>query len=355
MPLARFDDVRESDHPDQIGQGMTLPLMPTSYGPIRDRSDVEALERIPFSRRLPAFDSYGLIRHAGNVQTEKPAFHYLTTGEVEEAPFTVTYAQFLERIHQAANLFRELGIGPGDVVALLLPNLPETLYALWGGQVAGIVCPINWMLETAQIASILRASRAKVLVSLGPTPGFEIDQKVAGLRSEISRLETVVTVRGPGGMAGGDDFSGLLARRPGQLAFSRDIDPGEVAIYIHTGGTTGTPKVARITHMGLAYQFWVNSWMKGLTHNDRIFSGTPYFHSGGIINVSLVALGNGMTQTILGPMGYRNRRMTDNLWKLVERFGITHLNVVPTIFSVLAANPPADDKCCNFLSRLTMI
>jgi fatty-acyl-CoA synthase len=156
-------------------------------------------------------------------------------------------------------------------------------------------------------------------------------------------------------MAGGDDFSGLLARRPGQLAFSRDIDPGEVAIYIHTGGTTGTPKVARITHMGLAYQFWVNSWMKGLTHNDRIFSGTPYFHSGGIINVSLVALGNGMTQTILGPMGYRNRRMTDNLWKLVERFGITHLNVVPTIFSVLAANPPADDKCCNFLSRLTMI
>ncbi len=328
--------------------------MPRHYEPIRDPSDFAELERIPFSERLECFDTYGLVRAGASIDPAKTAFQYLVEGDVDKVPLTVTYAEFLARVHQAANLFRGLGVGPEDAVALLLPNLPETLYGLWGGQAAGIVCPINWMLEARHIAGILKTTRAKVLVALGPAPGFEIADKVAAMRNELSDLETVLMVPWGGeAVPAADDFTARLAVEPEELAFQRVIDPDEVALYLHTGGTTGAPKVARLLHRGMAYQFWVNSWMKGLTVDDRMLSGGPYFHAGGIVNDSLVALAGGMTQVILGPTGYRDRKMVDNYWKLVERFRITRMNGVPTVLSMLAANPPTDEDVSTLHEQAT--
>ncbi len=318
--------------------------MPRRYEPIVGPDDLAELERIPFAERLECYHTYGLIRAGASIDPAKTAFHYLFEGDADEVPLSVTFGQFLTRVHQAGNLFRRLGVGTGDAVALLLPNLPETLYALWGGQTAGIVCPINWMLEARHIAGILRATKAKVLVALGPSAEFGIADKVDAMRGELPDLETVLMVPWGGEAVPAEaDFHRLLDAEPAELAFERVIDEDDVVLYLHTGGTTGAPKVARLLHRGMAYQFWANTWMKGLTVEDRMLSGGPYFHAGGILNDSLVALAGGLTQVILGPTGYRNRKMVDNYWKLVERFRITRMNGVPTVLSMLAANPPAGE------------
>ena len=80
----------------------------------------------------------------------------------------------LRRVTQAANLFHRLGIAPGEVVAYVLPNLPQTHFALWGAEAAGIACAVNPLLEPAHTVEILRAARARVLVTLGPGPGGEL-------------------------------------------------------------------------------------------------------------------------------------------------------------------------------------
>lgn len=77
---------------------------------------------------------------------------------------TVSYAELLAQIHRAANLFRAMGVGPDDAVAILAPNIPETQFALWGAQLAGKACPINYLLQPEHIAALLEASGAKVKI-----------------------------------------------------------------------------------------------------------------------------------------------------------------------------------------------
>ena len=80
--------------------------------------------------------------------------------------------------HAGGELFHSLGVGPGDVVSLLMPLLPQTFFALFGAQAAGIANPVNPLLSATQIAEILRAAGTKVLVTLGPVPGSDIQAKV---------------------------------------------------------------------------------------------------------------------------------------------------------------------------------
>ena len=71
---------------------------------------------------------------------------------------------------ETANLFRSLGVGPTDTVAYLLPNSIETPVVLLAGATAGIVNPINPLLDSTQIAGILRETNAKVLVDAEGLP-----------------------------------------------------------------------------------------------------------------------------------------------------------------------------------------
>ena len=74
-------------------------------------------------------------------------------------------------------MFRVMGVGPKDVVAYILPNCTETVIALLGGAVAGIVAPINPLLEADQIASILREINARIVVTLKAFPKTDIAEK----------------------------------------------------------------------------------------------------------------------------------------------------------------------------------
>ena len=92
---------------------------------------------------------------------------------------TLTWTQFHGRVTQAANLFRSLGIGEGDTVAYILPTLNETAITLFGAMTAGIVNPINPLMEPEKIAGILRETKAKVVVTLRAFPKTDVAQKVA--------------------------------------------------------------------------------------------------------------------------------------------------------------------------------
>ena len=86
----------------------------------------------------------------------------------------IGYRELLAQIHRAANLFRAMGAGPADAVAILAPNIPETQFALWGAQIAARACPINFMLAPEHIAALLKASGAKLIVAYGPSAELDI-------------------------------------------------------------------------------------------------------------------------------------------------------------------------------------
>src|SRR5260370_27010046 len=166
--------------------------------PLRIIQDVEAIEHVPGAERLTVRSTYELIREAATNNPERTAIALLARRKRSERPVRLSYRALLSNIHQTANLLADLGIEPGDVIALLLPQLLEIHLLLWGGQAAGIVCPISPWLPGEQIVALLQAARAKLLVAPGPQVSQGIWQKAERVRREVKSITLMLQVRGPG-------------------------------------------------------------------------------------------------------------------------------------------------------------
>ena len=211
-------------------------------------TDVTAFEASPYSDRIAAQSTYEALQLGAARNPQAAAIQFLPKADADETPVTVSYAQFMGRVTQSANLFSALGVGPDDVVSFLLPLLPQSFFALFGAQAAGIANPVNPLLSPAQLAEILRAANTKVLVALGPVPGSDIWQKVRQIKGELPNLKAIVVVHGAADAANGVlGFDEEVAKYPAdRLTSGRRIAAHETAGYFHTGGTTGTPKLVRI-------------------------------------------------------------------------------------------------------------
>ncbi|NNE88588.1 MAG: AMP-binding protein, partial [Silicimonas sp.] len=144
--------------------------------------------------RPKAATTYGMMSSVAERFGDRNAVTYQLTSGPTDAAETVTWGELHAQVTQAANLFRSLGVGENDVVAYLLPNANETVVALMGATVAGIANPINPLLEAEQIASILRETKAKVLVTLQAFPKTDLPQKAAEAVKMAPNVETVLEV-----------------------------------------------------------------------------------------------------------------------------------------------------------------
>lgn len=300
-------------------------------------ADVEALERTPYEEAIPARTTYGLIARAAVRFADRTAFTYLPDGEPATAPQRVSYRQLLANIHRAANLFRRLGVGPDDAVAILGPNIPSTHYALWGAQVAGRACPINFMLQPDHVAALLDASGAKVVVALGPNADLDVwsaVQKVPGLGSRTVLAMDVTGTRA-------DGFEAALQAERDTLTFDPQLHPDRIAALFHTGGTTGAPKLVQHTHGNEAHTGWFAHRFYGFDEHTVEINGFPLFHVAGAFVYGLALLAIGGTQVLPTVTGMRNAAFLRHYWKFCEREQVTALACVPTILAQLC-NLPVD-------------
>lgn len=307
---------------------------------LRGLADIEALERTPYEQAIPARNTYGLIAQAAQRFASRDAFRYLPSGDLQQPAVTVTYAELLAQIHRAANLFRAMGVGPADAVAILAPNIPETQFALWGAQLAGKVCPINYLLQPEHIAALLEASGAKVIVALGPNDELALWPMVEKVLA-IRRLPVLQIRVGSNAAPGVPVFQELLAQHADLLAFDPQLTPQRIAACFHTGGTTGSPKLAQHTHGNEAHTGWFAHHFYGFNEHTVELNGFPLFHVAGAFVYGLSMLAIGATQVLPTLSGMRNPAFTKNYWKFCEREKVTALACVPTILATLV-NLPVD-------------
>ena len=315
-------------------------------------------EQTPFDERIAAQSTYEALKLGAALHPDAPAIQFLRQCDPDEEPLTISHAQFMARVTQSANLFTSLGIGPQDVVSLLLPLLPESFYTLFGAEAVGIANPVNPLLEPVQIAEILRAARTKVLVTLGPTEGADIWEKVQRLRREFAHdlphLESIVVVHGKGDPAARCiAYAEEIDKQPSnRLVSGRAIASGETAAYFHTGGTTGTPKLVRHSHGNQVYQAWVCGLMLRISAGRSNLFGMPLFHVGGALTQSLSALCGGNSLVVLSPSGWRNPKAALNVWRLVQRYRPATLGSVPTVLAA-ALNIPVGDADVSSIERVS--
>lgn len=329
-----------------------------AFAGVEDRNAIE--NEMPYGERdLPA-TLYGLLeRTAAKFPNSNAVSYQILSGPTDKAE-TLTWSQVKDKTTQAANLFRALGIGENDVVAYVLPNCTETIFALLGGAVAGIVNPINPLLEPEQIASILRETKAKVVVTLKPFPKTDVAQKVVEAVRHAPGVNTVLEVdlnryltppkswivplirpklEGKDKVAHAEykSFTKELNKQPTTLSFA-DSTEDRVACYFHTGGTTGMPKVAQHKYSGMIYNGWLGSRLL-FTEDDNIMCPLPLFHVFACHVILMPAIAAGAHVVFPTPQGYRGEGVFDNFWKLIERWKITFIITVPTAISAKMQRP----------------
>ncbi|MFY0620249.1 MAG: acyl-CoA synthetase [Pelagimonas sp.] len=326
-----------------------------AYAGVDDRNALE--NEMPWEARDIPPTLYGVLSKTAAAFPDRPAISYqLLSGPTDKAE-TVSWSELRQRTAQAANMFRKLGVGENDVIAYVLPNCNETLYTMLGGAVAGIVNPINPLLEPEQIGAILRETNAKVVVTLKSFPKTDVAQKVAEavrhaphvhtvLEIDLNRYLTppkswIVPLVRPknDGNTHVDvlNFNKELAKHNTELDFEDSADD-RVAAYFHTGGTTGMPKVAQHKYSGMAYNGWLGSTLL-FTEEDNIMCPLPMFHVFAVHVIMMSALHSGAHVVFPTPAGYRGDGVFDNFWKLCERWKISFIITVPTAVSALMQRP----------------
>ena len=323
--------------------------MAPDFPPLRDLRDIEAIERTPLEERIDSWNANDWVRRGLARDPGKVALQYFTTADPASRPEEVTFAELRRRVIQAANLLHARGVRAEDAVIYLLPTLPQLYVALLAGLEAGIVCGLNWMLKPPQILELLRGARARAVVALGPTPGYEIWENLQSIRGELDPAVQIYSVPGPGGqIVAESDFERLIAGERGdRLAFERRAGRQDIAAYVHSGGTTDSPKLVKISHGGLVYKIWANTLVMAHGPEDAMFADYPMFHIAGFYGRGVTAMAVGMRMVLPTPMGARNKEFVANYWKFVERCGITSLTGVPTTLSVLAKNPPRGENIAS--------
>ena len=317
--------------------------------PIRNSADLADIERVPLKDRLTASTTYDLIRRSAEDSPNTPALIWLPQGRAVDAVRSWNYAEFFARVTQTANLLHARGVSLERPLSLLLPNLPETHFLLWGGSAAGQVNPVNPFLTPVQIAEIMIAAGSRALAVTAPSLNAELWEKAQQVRKLVPQFETLIVV-GDIDDTSSASVHGVVAydleidHHPADhLVSGRGIQPDDVATYFHTGGTTGAPKLAQQTHWNQVCMAWIFGAAIGSRPGDRFLVGLPLFHANAAIASGLTALASRATIVLAGQLGFRDKGTMGDFWRMVDRFQISVFSGVPTILANLLDLP--SDGC----------
>jgi len=242
----------------------------------------------------------------------------------------LSYRELERAARGVATSLRQRGLGSGDRVALLVPNVPEFTVAYFGILYAGCtVVPLNVLLSAPEVAYHLEDSSAKLLIA---HPLFE-----APAREGAGALGVPIALAAPEG----PESVGEMARAEAIDALHAS-EATDTAVILYTSGTTGKPKGAELTHSNLLLNCAVVvPKLMPATQDDVALATLPLFHSFGQTCIQNAFIAAGATFTLLP------RFTPAEAFEVMARDSVTVFAGVPTMYFALlhheAENLPALD------------
>jgi cyclohexanecarboxylate-CoA ligase len=239
----------------------------------------------------------------------------LVDGEVR-----LTGDELNDRVTRLAGGLRRAGVSRGDVVCFQLPNWWETVVtyrACW--RLGAIAAPIHHLAGPTATEGILRALQPTLVLAAPDAPAGAADQievQDIGVRG--------IEVRGDGG------FEELLA---GPAHEGCDAAPADLAVILHTSGSTGGPKGVLHTHRALAYKARSLLDVHGIDHRDVVLMPAPMAHISGLSNAVMLPGAGGLTSVLMA------RWSPEAAVDLVRAEGVTFMMGPPTFFQTMMAAP----------------
>ena len=247
--------------------------------------------------------------------------------DYSKAPaWRLTYAQMNERANRLANWLQgEAGIHFGDRVAILARDGVEHLDTFFAcAKLGAIHTALNWRLHWREVAAILANTTPRVLIY-----SDDFRDAVHHLQRDAGTAGVTYFLHLDGhGVAGSRHFERVLQRGADTAVTTEGVEAETVVALIFTGGTTGLPKAAQVSHRMIAWNT-LNTVIHDLRHDDVYLNVFPLFHTGGLFVYSL-------PQVILGGTTILVRQFEPALvLDLIERERATVFAAVPTMYQML--------------------
>jgi fatty-acyl-CoA synthase len=240
----------------------------------------------------------------------------------------LTYQQINERANRFANWLRdEAGIEKRDRVAILARDGVEHLDCFFAcSKIGAIHTALNWRLHWRELAQILETVSPSILIY-----SDDFREMVAELEAETRgtdhAIERYLHVEGEG-MAGGLHYESAVSESPSTPVKNESVDKEDIAALIFTGGTTGFPKAAEVSHRMVAWNT-LNTVIHDITHDDVYLNVFPMFHTGGLFVYT-------MPQIVFGGTTILVRQFDPELvLDLMEREDVTVFAGVPTMYQMM--------------------
>jgi long-chain acyl-CoA synthetase len=234
----------------------------------------------------------------------------------------LTYAQLDEASARVAGLLRTKGVGRGDRVGIMLPNVPYFAVCYFGVLRAGaVVVPMNVLLKAREVAFYLGDPEAKLC--------FAWQDFAADAEKGAAEAGADLIVVMPG------EFEALIAEAEPdrEVAETADDDTG---VILYTSGTTGTPKGAELTHSNLVRNVEASLALFEPSPDEVILGALPLFHSFGQTCGLNCAVAAGACLSLIP------RFDPGNALGIIERDGVSVFEGVPTMYAAMLAHPDRD-------------
>jgi len=283
------------------------------------------------------YDASHLTKNAANFAALTPlaflpraAAVYPDKLAVIHGAFRFTYRQLYDRCRRLASALRRRGVGRGDTVAIMAPNVPALLEAHYGVPMAGAVLnALNYRLDAHSIAFALEHAQAKLLIA---------DREFApvvrdALRALNRPLPLVEIDDGVGGsLLGGTDYEPFLDEGDPPAEWAMPQDEWEPIALNYTSGTTGNPKGVVFHHRGALLNAIGNAIIFGLGLDSVYLWTLPMFHCNGWTYPWAVT-------AVAGTHVCLRRIDPAMIFAAIAEHRITHLCGAPIVLNMLAHAP----------------
>ena len=248
----------------------------------------------------------------------------------KEPAWRLSYAQLNERANKLANWFRDAAaIQPGDRVAVLARDGVEHLDCFFAcGKLGAIHTALNWRLHWRELADIIANTTPRVLIY-----SDDFREAVQQIQGDVAAASLTHFLHLEGdGVPGSFPLDHALQASASTPVFNEQVQAEDAVALIFTGGTTGLPKGAQITHRMIAWNS-LNTIIHDLHHDDTYLNVFPLFHTGGLFVYTL-------PNVILGGTTILVRQFDPaQVLSLIEQEQVTVFAGVPTMYQTLTTAP----------------
>ncbi|HUN55447.1 MAG TPA: AMP-binding protein [Smithella sp.] len=228
----------------------------------------------------------------------------------------ITYGQLNQAIKAIAGLIKQLGVGKGDNVALMLPNIPEFVYSYFGVLKTGAATvPLNTSSTPFELIYLLNDSDSKILI----TQASQV-KKYQEIKDKLLSCHHIISVDSL------NENGELLSGAGFDDSSSVEIKPEDPAHIIYTAGLTGRAMGAVLTHHNLCSELNMIQPIFRRTPDDIGLSLIPLFHSFGATVNMLNVVQAGCSTVMM------DRLTMDSLFSAIEREKITYIAAVPRLY-----------------------